>query len=62
MSQFAGYEDLIEFDWDGYSRRYGNIGRLDLILEAEGDSPNRYKLSKQADALPGGRRLGARPR
>jgi len=24
---------------------------LDLILEAEGDSPNRYKLSKQADVL-----------
>ena len=51
LSQFAGYEDLAEFDWDHYRHRYGNIGRLDLILEAEGDSPNRYKLSKQADVL-----------
>ena len=31
--------------------RYGNIQRLDLILEAENDSANRYKLSKQADVL-----------
>lgn len=51
ISQFAGYEDLAEFDWTGYRARYGNIGRLDLILEAEGDSTNRYKLSKQADVL-----------
>jgi trehalose/maltose hydrolase-like predicted phosphorylase len=51
ISQFEGYEALAELDWDGYRARYGNIGRLDLILEAEGDSPNRYKLSKQADVL-----------
>src|SRR5690606_38573437 len=31
--------------------RYGDIQRLDRILEAEGDDPNRYKLSKQADVL-----------
>ena len=31
--------------------RYGNIQRLELILEAENDSANRYKLSKQADVL-----------
>jgi hypothetical protein len=31
--------------------RYGNIQRLDLILEAENDSANRYKVSKQADVL-----------
>src|SRR5690606_37372625 len=31
--------------------RYGNIQRLELILEAEGDSANRYKVSKQADVL-----------
>src|SRR5699024_1460244 len=47
ISQFEGYEDLLEFDWEGYQRRYGNIGRLDLILQAEGDATNRYKLSKQ---------------
>jgi trehalose/maltose hydrolase-like predicted phosphorylase len=51
ISQFEGYEALGEFDWEGYTRKYGNIMRLDLILEAEGDSPNRYKLSKQADVL-----------
>jgi len=51
LSQFEGYGDLIELDWDGYRSRYGDIGRLDRILEAEGDSPNRYKLAKQADTL-----------
>ena len=51
ISQFEGYEKLKELDWDAYRTRYGNIGRLDLILEAEGDTPNRYKLSKQADTL-----------
>lgn len=50
-SQFEGYEHLAELDWDRYRARYGNIQRLDLILEAENDSTNRYKLSKQADVL-----------
>lgn len=51
ISQFEGYEALEEFDWEAYRRQYGNIGRLDLILQAEGDTTNRYKLSKQADVL-----------
>ncbi|WP_253905711.1 beta-phosphoglucomutase family hydrolase [Arthrobacter sp. H5] len=51
ISQFEGYEHLTEFDWDAYRARYGNIGRLDLILQAENDSTNRYRLSKQADVL-----------
>jgi alpha,alpha-trehalase len=51
ISQFEGYEDLEEFDWVGYAERYGDIQRLDRILEAEGDSTNRYKVSKQADVL-----------
>ena len=51
ISQFEGYGTLREFDWQGYRTRYGNIQRLDLILEAENDSPNRYKLSKQADVV-----------
>lgn len=51
ISQFEGYEDLAEFDWLGYQARYDNIGRLDLILAAEGDSTNNYRLSKQADVL-----------
>jgi alpha,alpha-trehalase len=52
ISQFDGYEALEEFDWVGYQERYGDIERLDRILEAEGgDSVNRYKASKQADVL-----------
>jgi alpha,alpha-trehalase len=51
ISQFEGYGELEEFDWEGYQKKYGNIHRLDRILDAEGDTPNRYKLSKQADVL-----------
>ena len=51
ISQFERYEELKEFDWEGHRKKYGNIHRLDRILEAEGDTPNRYKLSKQADVL-----------
>jgi trehalose/maltose hydrolase-like predicted phosphorylase len=38
----------------GHQQKRGSdklIERLDLILEAEGDTPNRYKASKQADVL-----------
>ncbi len=51
ISQFEGYEKLAELDWDGYRSRYDNMQRLDRILEAENDSANNYKASKQADAL-----------
>jgi trehalose-phosphatase len=51
ISQFEGYDQLTELDWDTYRTRYGNVQRLDRILEAEGDDVNRYKVSKQADAL-----------
>lgn len=51
ISQFEGYKSLAELDWESYRKRYGNIQRLELILEAEHDSANRYKLSKQADVL-----------
>ncbi|GLV76627.1 glycoside hydrolase family 65 protein [Streptomyces hygroscopicus] len=51
ISQFGGYQELTELDWDGYRARYGDIRRLDRILESEGDSVNRYQASKQADAL-----------
>jgi alpha,alpha-trehalase len=51
ISQFEGYELLAELDWHVYRRRYGNIQRLDRILEAENDDVNHYKASKQADAL-----------
>jgi trehalose/maltose hydrolase-like predicted phosphorylase len=51
ISQFEGYETLAELDWDAYRIKYGNIQRLDRILRAEGDDPNRYKLAKQADTV-----------
>ncbi|MFE7288538.1 glycoside hydrolase family 65 protein [Streptomyces noursei] len=51
ISQFAGYGQLAELDWAGYRARYGDVRRLDRILEAEGDSVNRYQASKQADVL-----------
>lgn len=51
VSQFEGWMDLDELDWNAYRNKYGNIRRLDRILKAEGDTPNRYKLTKQADFL-----------
>jgi len=51
LSQFEGYADLREFDWDTYRKQHGQTMRLDRILEVEGDTPNRYKASKQADVL-----------
>jgi alpha,alpha-trehalase len=51
ISQFEGYERLEEFDWEAARARHGDIHRLDRLLEAEGDTPNRYKASKQADVL-----------
>lgn len=50
ISQFEGYENLEPFDWEGYRSRYGDIERLDRILKAEGDTPDQYQVSKQADA------------
>jgi trehalose/maltose hydrolase-like predicted phosphorylase len=51
ISQFEGYGDLKEFDWEGYREKYGDLQRLDRILEKEGKDPNDYKISKQADVL-----------
>ncbi|MBO0708449.1 MAG: glycoside hydrolase family 65 protein, partial [Candidatus Dormibacteraeota bacterium] len=51
LSQFEGYEDLEELNWDAYRKRYGNIQRLDRILRAAGDDPDRYKMAKQADTV-----------
>lgn len=51
ISQFAGYGELDELDWVGYGAKYGDIRRLDRVLEAEGDTVNRYQASKQADVL-----------
>ena len=51
ISQFDGYMELEELDWDAYREKYGAIRRMDRILKAEGDSPDRYKVAKQADVL-----------
>ena len=51
ISQFEGWDDLEELDWDAYRAKYGNIQRLDRILRAEGDEPDRYKIAKQADTV-----------
>jgi trehalose/maltose hydrolase-like predicted phosphorylase len=51
IEQFEGYEKLLDIDWDHYRNKYGNIHRMDRILKSEGDSPDKYKVSKQADAI-----------
>jgi trehalose/maltose hydrolase-like predicted phosphorylase len=51
INQFEGYEKLEEFPWENYREKYDDILRLDRILENEGDTPNNYKASKQADVL-----------
>ena len=51
ISQFEGYERLERLDFELYRSRYGDIHRMDRILKAEDDTPNRYQVSKQADVL-----------
>lgn len=51
ISQFEGYFDLKDLDWDHYKEKYGNIYRMDRILNAEGKSADTYKVAKQADSL-----------
>ncbi|MFG1679172.1 glycoside hydrolase family 65 protein [Nonomuraea sp. NPDC049269] len=51
ISQFEGYADLEELDWDHYRAAYPNIQRMDRILKAEGKDPNCFKVAKQADAV-----------
>jgi len=51
ISQFEGYEDLPEFDWQGYRARHDSFAALGMVLAAEGDSTNNYRIAKQADVL-----------
>ena len=51
VAQFEGYEKLKELPWDSFAKRYDDLHRLDRILEDEGEDPNDYKVSKQADLL-----------
>jgi trehalose/maltose hydrolase-like predicted phosphorylase len=51
IAQFDGWERLEPIDLDAYRARYGEISRLELILDAEGDTVRRYQVAKQADVL-----------
>jgi beta-phosphoglucomutase family hydrolase len=51
ISQFDGYMELKELDWELFRNKYRNISRMDRLLKAEGESPDNYKVSKQADTL-----------
>lgn len=51
ISQYDGYFDLKELDWDYYKSKYNDIHRMDRVLKAEGNSADDYKVAKQADTL-----------
>ncbi len=51
IDQYDGFLQLKELEWDHYRQKYGDIGRMDRILKAEGKSPDAYQLSKQGDLL-----------
>ncbi|MBN2751399.1 MAG: glycoside hydrolase family 65 protein [Rhodospirillaceae bacterium] len=51
INQFEGFEDLDEIDLDAYRAKYGDVYRLDRILEGEGKNANHYKVCRQADVL-----------
>ncbi len=51
LSQYDGYFELQELDWETYKKKYGNIYRMDRLLKAEGKSPDEFKVAKQADTL-----------
>lgn len=51
LQQFEGFEKLKDLDWAAYKKKYGNIQRIDRILEMEGDDVNEYKINKQSDVL-----------
>ncbi|MHC5269333.1 glycoside hydrolase family 65 protein [Enterococcus sp. LJL98] len=51
IAQHAGYFSLKELDWAAYREKYGNIYRMDRILNAEGLNADDYQVAKQADTL-----------
>ncbi|MFU8780142.1 MAG: glycoside hydrolase family 65 protein [Kiritimatiellia bacterium] len=51
IDQYDGFLDLAELDWDAYRSKYGDIGRMDRLLKAEGKDPDAYQLSKQGDLM-----------
>lgn len=51
LGQFEGYFNLKELDLTKYRQKYGNISRMDRILKAHNDTPDKYQVAKQADTL-----------
>jgi len=51
LEQFKGYFELDEIDLQQYEEDYEDIGRMDRILKSEDDTPDHYKVAKQADTL-----------
>ena len=51
ISQYDGYFELKELDWDHYKNKYADTHRMDRLLKAEGKSADDYKVAKQADML-----------
>lgn len=51
LEQFKGYFELDEIDLKKYEEEYEDVGRMDRILKSEDDSPDHYKVAKQADTL-----------
>lgn len=51
VAQYAGFFDLKPLDFDAYKKKYGNIYRMDRILNKEGKSINDYQAIKQPDFL-----------
>lgn len=51
IAQHQGYFQLKEIDWDYYKNKYGNVYRMDRILNAEGNNADDYQVAKQADSL-----------
>ncbi|MEV1025090.1 glycoside hydrolase family 65 protein [Streptomyces sp. NPDC050264] len=52
ISQFAHYEQLRHVSLEDLAERYGSdLGRLDRLMEEDGDHPRNYQIAKQADTL-----------
>jgi trehalose/maltose hydrolase-like predicted phosphorylase len=51
LEQFKGYFELDEIDLKKYEEEYEDVGRMDRILKSEDDTPDHYKVAKQADTL-----------
>lgn len=51
IEQYQGFFKLEELDWNYFKEKYEKIERLDRVLKAENDTPNKYKAIKQADTL-----------